>query len=65
MELKGTVFNVVPFGAFVDIGLKDTGLVHISQMANRYIKNPYEIVAVGGVVSFRSSTLKAIVVVHR
>ena len=51
MELKGTVLNVVPFGAFVDIGLKDTGLVHISQMANRYIKNPYEIVAVGDVVT--------------
>src|SRR5262249_41226447 len=42
MELKGTVLNVVDFGAFVDIGLKDSGLVHISQMANRYIKNPYE-----------------------
>ena len=51
MELKGTVLNVVPFGAFVDIGLKDTGLVHISQMANRYIKNPYEVVAVGDVVN--------------
>jgi protein Tex len=51
MELKGTVLNVVPFGAFVDIGLKDTGLVHISQMANRYIKNPYEVVAVGDVVT--------------
>src|SRR5262249_26599813 len=43
MELKGTVLNVVDFGAFVDIGLKDSGLVHISQMANRYIKNPYEV----------------------
>jgi uncharacterized protein len=50
MELKGTVLNVVDFGAFVDIGLKDSGLVHISQMANRYIKSPYEIVAVGDVV---------------
>ncbi len=40
MELKGTVLNVVPFGAFVDIGLKESGLVHISQMANRYIKTP-------------------------
>ena len=40
MELKGTVLNVVPFGAFVDIGLKESGLVHISQMANRYIKSP-------------------------
>jgi uncharacterized protein len=51
MELKGTVLNVVDFGAFVDIGLKDSGLVHISQMANRYIKNPYEVAAVGDVVT--------------
>lgn len=51
MELKGTVLNVVDFGAFVDIGLKDSGLVHISQMANRYVKNPYEVVAVGDVVT--------------
>lgn len=51
MELKGTVLNVVDFGAFVDIGLKDSGLVHISQMANRYIKNPYEVLAVGDVVT--------------
>jgi uncharacterized protein len=51
MELRGTVLNVVDFGAFVDIGLKDSGLVHISQMANRYIKNPYDIVAVGDVVT--------------
>ena len=40
---KGTVLNVVDFGAFVDIGLKDSGLVHISQMANRYIKSPYDV----------------------
>src|SRR5947209_3772543 len=51
MELKGTVLNVVDFGAFVDIGLKDSGLVHISQMANRYIKNPYDVAAVGDVVT--------------
>jgi competence ComEA-like helix-hairpin-helix protein len=51
MELKGTVLNVVPFGAFVDIGLKESGLVHISQMANRYIKSPYDVVAVGDVVA--------------
>jgi uncharacterized protein len=51
MELKGTVLNVVPFGAFIDIGLKDSGLVHISQMANRYIKSPHEVVAVGDVVT--------------
>lgn len=51
MELKGTVLNVVPFGAFVDVGLKESGLVHISQMANRYIKSPYDVVAVGDVVT--------------
>lgn len=51
MELKGTVLNVVTFGAFVDIGLKESGLVHISQMANRYIKSPYDIVSVGDVVT--------------
>jgi uncharacterized protein len=51
MELKGTVLNVVDFGAFVDVGLKDSGLVHISQMANRYIKSPYEIIAVGDVIT--------------
>ncbi len=51
MELKGTVLNVVDFGAFVDIGLKDSGLVHISQMANRYIKSPYDVVSVNDVVT--------------
>ena len=50
MELKGTVLNVVDFGAFVDIGLKDSGLVHISQMANRYVKSPYDVASVGDVV---------------
>lgn len=51
MELKGTVLNVVDFGAFIDIGLKDSGLVHISQMANRYIKSPYDVVSVSDVVT--------------
>jgi uncharacterized protein len=51
MELKGTVLNVVDFGAFVDVGLKDSGLVHISQLANRYIRSPYDVVAVGDVVT--------------
>jgi transcriptional accessory protein Tex/SPT6 len=50
MELKGTVLNVVDFGAFIDIGLKESGLVHISQMANRYVRNPYDVVSVGDVV---------------
>jgi uncharacterized protein len=51
MDLKGTVLNVVDFGAFVDIGLKDSGLVHISQLANRYIKSPHDVVSVGDVVT--------------
>ena len=41
------VRNVVAFGAFVDIGLKNDGLVHVSQMANRFVSNPSEIVSVG------------------
>ncbi|MCH7685435.1 MAG: RNA-binding transcriptional accessory protein [Planctomycetes bacterium] len=47
MELTGTVLNVVDFGAFVDIGLKDSGLVHISQMSEKYIESPHDAVAVG------------------
>lgn len=51
MALTGTVRNVVDFGAFVDIGIKNDGLVHISQMADRYIRHPMEVVAVGDVVA--------------
>lgn len=53
MSLTGTVRNVVDFGAFVDIGVKNDGLVHLSEMAERYIRHPMEIVAVGDVVSVR------------
>lgn len=53
MILKGTVRNVVDFGAFVDIGLKQDGLVHISQMAKKYIKNPLDVVSVGDVISVK------------
>ncbi|MFO7889430.1 MAG: Tex family protein [bacterium] len=53
MILKGTVRNVVDFGAFVDIGVKQDGLVHISNMANRYIKHPLDIVSVGNVVKVK------------
>ena len=49
-ELEGTVRNVVDFGAFVDIGLHEDGLVHISKMADHRIKHPSEIVAVGDIV---------------
>ncbi|MBN1991133.1 MAG: S1 RNA-binding domain-containing protein, partial [Anaerolineae bacterium] len=53
MVLAGTVRNVVDFGAFVDIGVKQDGLVHISQLADRYIKNPFEVVKVGDVVKVK------------
>jgi uncharacterized protein len=50
MRLKGTVRNVVDFGAFVDVGVKQDGLVHISQMADRYVQDPYSVASVGDVV---------------
>ena len=50
MRLRGTVRNVVDFGAFVDIGVKQDGLVHVSKMADRYVRNPFEVVSVGDVV---------------
>ena len=53
MELKGTVRNVVDFGAFVDIGVHEDGLVHLSQLCNRYVKHPSEVVSVGDIVNVR------------
>ena len=53
MILKGTVRNVIDFGAFVDIGVHQDGLVHISQMCDRYIKHPLEVVSVGDVVEVK------------
>ena len=50
MELQGTVRNVVDFGAFVDIGVKQDGLVHISKLAQKFVKHPSEIVSVGDIV---------------
>ena len=50
MILKGTVRNVIDFGAFVDIGVHQDGLVHISQITSRYIKHPLEAVSVGDIV---------------
>ncbi|SEM50356.1 uncharacterized protein SAMN05216431_103161 [Ligilactobacillus sp. WC1T17] len=50
MKLQGTVRNVVAFGAFVDIGVKHDGLVHLSKMAHKFVNNPSEIVAVGDIV---------------
>ena len=51
MELKGTVRNVVDFGAFVDIGVHQDGLVHISKLANRFVKHPSDVVRVGDTVN--------------
>ncbi len=53
MELTGTVRNVIDFGAFVDIGVKHDGLVHISEMADKYVRNPSEIVSVGDIVKVK------------
>ncbi len=50
MELTGTILNVVDFGAFVDIGLHDSGLIHISHLADRYIRDAHEVVSVGDIV---------------
>jgi len=53
MVMTGTVRNVIDFGAFVDIGVHQDGLVHISEIADRYIKHPSEVLAVGDVVTVR------------
>ena len=53
MELTGTVRNVIDFGAFIDVGVKHDGLVHISEMADRFIRNPSEVVSVGDIVKVK------------
>ena len=55
MELTGTVRNVIDFGAFVDVGVKHDGLVHISEMADKFIKNPSEVVSVGDIVKVKDN----------
>ena len=50
MKLSGTVRNVVDFGAFVDIGVKQDGLVHVSKLSKKFVKNPMDIVSVGDIV---------------
>ena len=50
MELTGTVLNVVDFGCFVDIGMHDSGLVHVSQLADKFVRDPHDVVAVGDIV---------------
>ena len=53
MVLTGTVRNVIDFGAFVDIGVKHDGLVHISEMSDKFIKNPSDVVSVGDIVKVK------------
>ena len=53
MILTGTVRNVIDFGAFVDIGVKHDGLVHISEMSEKFVKNPSDIVSVGDIVKVK------------
>jgi uncharacterized protein len=51
MELQGTVRNVVDFGAFVDIGVKQDGMVHISKLRKQFVKHPMDVVSVGDIVT--------------
>ena len=53
MILKGTVRNVIDFGAFIDIGVHQDGLVHISEISNKFIKHPLEVVSVGDIVDVK------------
>ena len=53
MILTGTVRNVIDFGAFVDIGVKHDGLVHISEMSEKFVKNPSDIVSVSDIVKVK------------
>jgi uncharacterized protein len=57
MMITGKIKNVVDFGAFVDLGLKETALVHISEMSDHFVKNPLETVKVGDVLEFRIISL--------
>ena len=53
MILTGTVRNVIDFGAFVDIGVHQDGLVHISQLSDKYVKHPMDVVAIGDIVKVK------------
>lgn len=53
MILQGTIRNVVDFGAFVDIGVKEDGLIHISEMSHDYVENPHNYVQVGDIVQVK------------
>ena len=58
MQLEGTVTNVAAFGAFVDVGVHQDGLVHVSQLADRFVKDPHEVVKAGDVVAVRDKAKK-------
>ena len=60
MELTGTVRNVVDFGAFVDIGVHQDGLLHISEITDRYIRHPSEVLSVGDVVHVRIKSVDTV-----
>ena len=60
MELKGTVRNVIDFGAFIDIGVHQDGLVHISQICDKYIKHPSEVLKVGDIVTVKILSVDAV-----
>jgi uncharacterized protein len=57
--LQGTVRNVVDFGAFVDIGVKQDGLVHVSELSDHYVRDPLSVVSVGQVVQVRVLSIDA------
>jgi uncharacterized protein len=59
MALSGTVRNIMDFGAFVDVGVHQDGLVHISQIADKFVKHPLEILKVGDVVTARVISVDA------
>jgi uncharacterized protein len=60
MVLTGTVRNVADFGAFVDVGVHQDGLVHISELADKYVKNPMDVVAVGNIVKVKVMGVDAV-----
>jgi len=60
MRVKGKVKNVVDFGAFVDIGIKENALIHVSEMAEHFVKNPMEVLKVGDVKDFTVISIDAV-----